>query len=270
MRHAPTMQNLLIAILLAAHAGIAYAAEGPFFPIDLGTLGGTESYAVAVNDSGQIVGFAYAYLPAIPASWNCKPVQVTPGVWICAHAFSWTPTGGMVDLGTLGGAAPDGSPALSNAHAVNASGQVVGTSFTGIPGQLHAFSWTPAGGMVDLGTLGGKWSFPLALNASGQVVGYSTTPGDVQTHAVLWQSIAKLGCKATLAECNLKGVNIAGAYLPGANLSGSNLKGANLTNANLAGANLKGANVKDVIWSNTICPDGTNSDANGATCVKHL
>src|SRR2546426_3925966 len=106
------------------------------------------------------------------------------------------------------------------------------------------------------------------LNASGQVVGYSTTPGDVQIHAVLWQSIAKLGCKATLAGCNLKGVNLAGAYLPGANLSGSNLKGANLTNANLAGANLKGANVKDVIWSNTICPDGTNSDANGATCVK--
>ena len=163
MRHAPTMQNLLIAILLAAHAGIAYAAEGPFFPIDLGTLGGTESYAVAVNDSGQIVGFAYAYLPAIPASWNCKPVQVTPGVWICAHAFSWTPTGGMVDLGTLGGS-------MAWAQALNASGQVVGYSQTVGDARIHAFSWAP-GGMVDLGTIGDADSIASEVNASGQIVG---------------------------------------------------------------------------------------------------
>jgi len=50
----------------------------------------------------------------------------------------------------------------------------------------------------------------------------------------------------------------------------ANMRGTNLTNANLAGANLQGANIKDAIWSNTICPDGTNSDANGGTCVKHL
>ena len=46
--------------------------------------------------------------------------------------------------------------------------------------------------------------------------------------------------------------------------------GANLTDAKLAGAELKGATVKDVVWSNTICPDGTNSDAHGDTCVGHL
>jgi len=28
--------------------------------------------------------------------------------------------------------------------------------------------------------------------------------------------------------------------------------------------------LKDVIWSNTICPDGTNSDAHGGTCERHL
>jgi len=49
-----------------------------------------------------------------------------------------------------------------------------------------------------------------------------------------------------------------------------NLKDANLTGATLVGADLKGANVKGVTWSHTVCPDGTNSDANGGTCLGHL
>ena len=74
-----------------------------------------------------------------------------------------------------------------------------------------------------------------------------------------------------LSQANLAGANLARANLGGANLNDANMLGANLTRANLAGANLKQANVKDVIWSNTICPDGTNSDANGGTCKgKHL
>ena len=170
------------------------------------------------------------------------------------------------------------------AVAVNDSGQVVGVS------NRRAFSWTQAGGMIDLGTLGDSYSEAKALNANGQVVGWSFSFGDFTSRAVLWQPIANLGCNATLAGCNLKGANLAGAYLKdrdlsdanltganltnanlaAANLTDTNLKEANLTNANLAGANVNGANVKDVIWSNTICPDGTNSDANGGTCVQHL
>src|SRR5438309_11631370 len=100
MRGASTVQNLLIAILLAAIATAAYAAETPFIPIDLGTLGGLQSGAGAVNDSGQIVGFS-----ALPV--------------FGAHAFSWTAAGGMIDLGTLGGTG-------SGAGAVAANCQVVG------------------------------------------------------------------------------------------------------------------------------------------------
>ena len=51
-----------------------------------------------------------------------------------------------IDLGTLGGV-------FSSASAINANGQVVGGSQTA-DGTYHAFSWTAAGGMVDLGTLG--------------------------------------------------------------------------------------------------------------------
>ena len=121
------------------------------------------------------------------------------------------------------------SAALSVAHAVNASGQVVGRSITAgdaalmrsrgrrragwstsapsaalqlrrcgereRPGRRlqqhrrrcrsHAFSWTPAGGMVDLGTLGGTCSDATAVNASGQVVGFSTTAGRRRAPCVL-------------------------------------------------------------------------------------
>jgi hypothetical protein len=59
--------------------------------------------------------------------------------------------------------------------------------------------------------------------------------------------------------------NLTGADLAGANLSGFNLLDTNLTNANLAGANLSG-----VAWSNTTCPDGTNSNSDGDTCVNNL
>ena len=46
-----------------------------------------------------------------------------------------------------------------------------------------------------------------------------------------------------------------------------NLQEANLTDANLSGASLVGANLNKVTWSNTTCPDGTNSDLDGDTCT---
>jgi hypothetical protein len=41
---------------------------------------------------------------------------------------------------------------------------------------------------------------------------------------------------------------------------------ADLTGADLARA----TGLATVTWSSTICPDGTNSDANGGTCLGHL
>ena len=61
----------------------AKAAER-YVPVDLGTLGGHRSEAVAVSDNNIIVG----------DSWLLNGTQ---------HAFLWTKTRGMVDLGTLGG-----------------------------------------------------------------------------------------------------------------------------------------------------------------------
>ena len=56
----------------------------------------------------------------------------------------------------------------------------------------------------------------------------------------------------------------------GMNFSNFNMSGADLSGSNLTSANFTGANLQSVIWSNTICPDGTNSDNNGNTCVNNL
>ena len=49
-----------------------------------------------------------------------------------------------------------------------------------------------------------------------------------------------------------------------------NFTNANFTNANLNGSSWGGtATVTGATWSNTICPDGTNSNNDGNTCVGH-
>ncbi len=80
------------------------------------------------------------------------------------HAFSWTPSSGMIDLGTLGGS-------YSDARAVNAAGVIAGSSELA-SGNVHAYRYTN-GTMTDLGTLGGERSEAWSVNDAGQVVGYA-------------------------------------------------------------------------------------------------
>jgi uncharacterized protein YjbI with pentapeptide repeats/protocatechuate 3,4-dioxygenase beta subunit len=75
---------------------------------------------------------------------------------------------------------------------------------------------------------------------------------------------------ANLALANLSKATLTSATLTSANLTGANLTGANLSGSNLAGATLQLATVRGVGWSNTACPDGTNSSKDGGTCVGHL
>ena len=78
--------------------------------------------------------------------------------------------------------------------------------------------------------------------------------------------------RLNFSYANFFGANLAEANLYQAILAGANLAGANLTGADLHDADLDGANLFNVTWSNTICPDGSNSDDNGypSSCVGHL
>src|SRR5205814_6542035 len=83
----------------------------------------------------------------------------------------------IVDLGTLGGE-------WSSGAAINASGQVAGTSVTS--DEIHAFIAT-AGTMTDLGTLGGRVSSARGMNALGGVVGSAETISG-ESHAFVYRA----------------------------------------------------------------------------------
>jgi probable HAF family extracellular repeat protein len=147
-------------------------------PNDLGTFGGNESVALAVNNRMQVVGMASN---AIPDPFSGFGTQ--------GRAFLWQ-RGAKQDLGLLG------TGTLAIATNINEQGQVAGAAFTntiinpntGIP-QQDSFFWEDNGnGMEDIPALGGGISVPNAINSRGQVVGQSDTPGDVPgtEHGYYW------------------------------------------------------------------------------------
>ena len=137
----------------------------------LGTLGGAESLALDINDSGLVVGGAQI----LGSDGYMRP-------------FKWD-SGTMTDLGTLGG---DANSVDHRAEAVNSSGQIAGRSYTA-GGEAHAFIWLPAtayyqsAGMNDLGTLtGGNDSWAFGISSNGWVVGTSNVTGG-DYHAFVWK-----------------------------------------------------------------------------------
>jgi len=75
---------------------------------------------------------------------------------------------------------------------------------------------------------------------------------------------------ANLAGANLNQADLAHADLENADLRAANLNGADLAGADLSGANAAAANTNAATWLHTICPDGSNSDADGGSCKGHL
>jgi probable HAF family extracellular repeat protein len=127
---------------------------------DLGTLGGSSSFARGINDSGQIIG------DSTTAAGD-------------THGFIFSPwVGHLQDLGTLGGH-------FARGEGISNSGMVVGQSTTAaddIDGGAQAFLWV-GGTMRALPSLPGALdSEATAVNDAGQVVGAS------DSRPVIWQN----------------------------------------------------------------------------------
>ena len=166
---------------LVAPAGITVRGAGTAAAepraVDLGTLGGASSRAVALNGLGEVAGDS----------------ETSAGA---THAFRWA-MGRMTDLGTLGGAD-------SHAVAINASGDIAGYAQTSA-GQWRAVLWPARGRVTDLGTLGGAYSKAADLNDLRHVVGTAERANGTRV-AFLWtlaggmQDLGTLGGPASSAR----------------------------------------------------------------------
>jgi probable HAF family extracellular repeat protein len=116
--------------------------------IDLGTLGGKESYAEAINDAGMVAGH----------SLTAKGYR---------HGFVYDGTQ-LRDIDSLGGD-------FSQAVAINAAGMAVGSATSRHYGP-RAVAWSAADGLVDLNKrISDAPSYlmleeGLAINDKGQIV----------------------------------------------------------------------------------------------------
>jgi probable HAF family extracellular repeat protein len=147
----------------------------------LSTLGGNNGQAAAINNRGQVAGYA----ETATADPNCPAPQVLqyrPAVWTWGHANALP-----LYRGDTEGAA----------FWMNNSGEVVGASGSCAPYDpryalplqpRHALLWRD-GKPVDLGSLGGQsQNAAFAINDRGQIVGASDLPGDTYQHAFMWQN----------------------------------------------------------------------------------
>lgn len=193
---------------------------------DLGTLGGSETFADSINDLGQVVGISrlpddigsHAFFYANGVMQDISPVNsgdiragrlglnnlgviasgvVSGGAYypvIYEPAIARTTT-----LGSLGA----NSGFTGVATGINDSGVAIGYSYLD-SSTRHAFIYRN-GSMSDLGSLGG-YSAALAINNFGMAAGFSSETLNGFARAVVWQNNSMLDISNGL-ESEARAVN---------------------------------------------------------------
>jgi len=163
-----------LVVFIVCFAGSILAAAQTYTVTDLGTLkGDNESSAFWINNLGEVVGCS-----------DTETIEGYPctGLVPGQHAFLWSKSAGLKDLGTMSGGN------VSAAQGISESGEVVG--YSNIKGQpatsFYAFRWSADTGMVNLGTLpGGSSSAAFQVNSAGVIAGDSFTKSGV-VNATSW------------------------------------------------------------------------------------
>ena len=206
MKH--TLKQHLVRLLAALGTSGALLATTPlaqageYLLTDLGGFGGDwiGMVATGLNDSGQVVGYAYARgnngwssddtymafvtgangigltsIPTLGGSWN-RATAINNQGWVVGTSSINADNGDAPDdtrafVMQGPGATPRslGSAGNSMASKINAGGQVTGT-FINADGLQRGFVTTPGAGAIQpIGTLGGATSTANGINAAGTV-----------------------------------------------------------------------------------------------------
>jgi probable HAF family extracellular repeat protein len=181
----------------------------------LPTVGGNNGQASAINNRGQVAGYAETYV----VDSGCPPYKTTLGVlWTKGKAqplptvgsdpdgiafginnrgqavgYSGTCTTAlhavMWENGTAVVLADLGFPRSNIAFAINNRGQIAGKVRTADGTTYVAALWQPDGTLTNLGILPGDFAaFATGINNRGQVVGNNFDSSFNWSHGFIWQN----------------------------------------------------------------------------------
>ena len=185
--------------------------------------------------------------------------------------FSGATFSGATFSGALLQAADLAGAQLSGADLIGVSGQVTGTPAS-LPVGWTFFNGYFIGAGADLRRADLSGDDMPGINLSGAIVTEVKFTGDDLTGAIFTgATVSDTGFEnANLTDANLSDDNLDGSNLTGADLSGTNFVDANLENATFTGTTGDATtDVTGVTWLDTTCPDGTNSNYDGGTCLGH-
>lgn len=166
MNYKQTFNSTLFAAAMVTLLQSAESAAAVQYSVtDLGTLGGSYSLGLGINEIDEITGLSYGL------------DNVTN------QAFLYGSAGTAQPLNIVFGGSYNQGTDINNFHQITGQASLQGDTV------YHAFVWQNAQAS-DLGTLdlltGTGSSLGTAINDNQQVAGYSTVKGSTAVHAVIW------------------------------------------------------------------------------------